>query len=491
MFEYLRPTDSLSWTIAWQSSLFLAIGLATTVVFRKRPAGAPRPPRGDARRPDSPPPYRSRPTARLGTLERARSCDGRLEFDPRRFGGLGSVSDPREEASARPPGVALTNPGHPIRPQTGSAAHLQSKPQRLLRPTRSRRLRRRPVPLAVGVPDGLGGRKPGAGARLVVSFSADRGLMVRGRADDDPAIARASRSGGGSARLAGRAGGSASGGGSLPGDLVLGATSRYSCCPKGRGHPTVRSTGTACSAMSWRTGTRRDHLSALAGELLVCILPWNPLAWWSRSRLAELAELACDDWVLASGLPAADYAESLLGLIPAAPVDARDGGRLQPSRPDEPAPPHPRRGPSRSCPRPALDARRLPGDARRRLGPRAGPVPARVGEATMPSRSPAGADRKPIRPGRKPCSGTVLGPDGKPLAGATVLWLASRKPQLSHVALPRGERNANPRSPRPSAKTQLGRRRRVRALGPVRSRRLRSARRHSAASSSSSAPGLV
>ena len=35
--------------------------------------------------------------------------------------------------------------------------------------------------------------------------------------------------------------------------------------------------------------SRRDHLSTLAGEILVCALPWNPLAWWSRSRLAELA----------------------------------------------------------------------------------------------------------------------------------------------------------------------------------------------------------
>ena len=28
--------------------------------------------------------------------------------------------------------------------------------------------------------------------------------------------------------------------------------------------------------------SRRDHLSTLAGEILVCALPWNPLAWWSR-----------------------------------------------------------------------------------------------------------------------------------------------------------------------------------------------------------------
>ncbi|WP_257787844.1 hypothetical protein [Paludisphaera borealis] len=34
MFEYLRPADSLSLTIAWQSSMFLALGLAAVVACR-------------------------------------------------------------------------------------------------------------------------------------------------------------------------------------------------------------------------------------------------------------------------------------------------------------------------------------------------------------------------------------------------------------------------------------------------------------------------
>ena len=63
----------------------------------------------------------------------------------------------------------------------------------------------------------------------------------------------------------------------------------------------------------WR---RLDHVSSLAGQLLVCVLPWNPLAWWTKARLAQLAELACDDWVLASGLEGTDYAASLLELVP-------------------------------------------------------------------------------------------------------------------------------------------------------------------------------
>ena len=41
----------------------------------------------------------------------------------------------------------------------------------------------------------------------------------------------------------------------------------------------------------WR---RLDHVASLAGELLVSVLPWNPLAWWARTRLSQFAELACD-----------------------------------------------------------------------------------------------------------------------------------------------------------------------------------------------------
>jgi beta-lactamase regulating signal transducer with metallopeptidase domain len=61
---------------------------------------------------------------------------------------------------------------------------------------------------------------------------------------------------------------------------------------------------------------RRDHWSALWAEVLVIALPWQPLAWRSRRRLAALREQACDDWVLAAGGNAIDYAESLVNLVP-------------------------------------------------------------------------------------------------------------------------------------------------------------------------------
>ncbi|WP_406697917.1 M56 family metallopeptidase [Singulisphaera sp. Ch08] len=63
---------------------------------------------------------------------------------------------------------------------------------------------------------------------------------------------------------------------------------------------------------------RRDHWTALLAELLVCILPWHPLAWATRLGMGECAEEACDDWAVACGCPPIEYAETLVGLTPTA-----------------------------------------------------------------------------------------------------------------------------------------------------------------------------
>ena len=65
---------------------------------------------------------------------------------------------------------------------------------------------------------------------------------------------------------------------------------------------------------------RRDHLATLAGELAVCVLPWNPLAWLAARRLSDLSEHACDTWVIASGESPTRYAEALLDLAPQKPM---------------------------------------------------------------------------------------------------------------------------------------------------------------------------
>jgi len=61
---------------------------------------------------------------------------------------------------------------------------------------------------------------------------------------------------------------------------------------------------------------RRDHISGLLAEMIVCIFPWNPLMWWAKRRMVSLSEEACDDWVLAIGQVETNYAQSLLDLAP-------------------------------------------------------------------------------------------------------------------------------------------------------------------------------
>jgi RNA polymerase sigma-70 factor (ECF subfamily) len=61
---------------------------------------------------------------------------------------------------------------------------------------------------------------------------------------------------------------------------------------------------------------RRDHFAAILAEVTCALLWWQPLAWWSRARLNELSDEACDRWVVASGQAPDVYAEILLGMIP-------------------------------------------------------------------------------------------------------------------------------------------------------------------------------
>ncbi|MBN2316683.1 MAG: HEAT repeat domain-containing protein [Sedimentisphaerales bacterium] len=73
-------------------------------------------------------------------------------------------------------------------------------------------------------------------------------------------------------------------------------------------------TGVVCHELAHTK--RRDHISGLLAELAVCIFPWQLLLWFAKSRLRNFSELACDDWVIAAGQSGADYAESLLDLVP-------------------------------------------------------------------------------------------------------------------------------------------------------------------------------
>jgi beta-lactamase regulating signal transducer with metallopeptidase domain len=60
---------------------------------------------------------------------------------------------------------------------------------------------------------------------------------------------------------------------------------------------------------------RRDHWAALVPEVVCCLMPWQVMAWWAKRRLELASEQACDDWAMAVGHSAVDYAETLLGLV--------------------------------------------------------------------------------------------------------------------------------------------------------------------------------
>ena len=59
---------------------------------------------------------------------------------------------------------------------------------------------------------------------------------------------------------------------------------------------------------------RQDWLLQMCAELMCCVYWFHPLAWIAARKLRRESELACDDAVLNSGIPARDYATELLEL---------------------------------------------------------------------------------------------------------------------------------------------------------------------------------
>jgi beta-lactamase regulating signal transducer with metallopeptidase domain len=195
---------------------------------------------------------------------------------------------------------------------------------------------------------------------------------------------------------------------------------------------------------------RRDHWSGLCADVLVCALPWHPLAWWTKRRLGELAELACDDWVLSTGVAAPDYAESLLGLVPQrsgslalAAVTGRRGlvGRVRHILDERHASPFiGKRWAWLSAGAVILAAATLAlAQTRPELTRKDTTNLGAVNSAS--TRAAAGEGGSAMK--NRTIRGTVIGPDGKPASGATVLWLGQPKRPVAHVALPRDHPQAN------------------------------------------------
>ena len=185
----------------------------------------------------------------------------------------------------------------------------------------------------------------------------------------------------------------------------------------------------------WR---RRDHLSGLLGEVIVALLPWQPMAWMTRRRMDELGELACDDWALerAGVISAADYAETLLGMaaqgrstLMQAAVSRESGlvGRVRHIL-EQPRP-RPMAGRAWSA---SVSAVTLAMIAALALA-QSQSARAIVGlEDDAPAESEDGGEG-PLQT----IEGVVRGPDGATIAGAEVRWVgADLSLGLSHVARP-------------------------------------------------------
>lgn len=185
---------------------------------------------------------------------------------------------------------------------------------------------------------------------------------------------------------------------------------------------------------------RSDHLSALAVELLNCLVPWQPLGWVVRARMACLAELACDDWVLAHATDVAppDYAELLL--------DLTVNRRRQPLVPA------------------AVSDRSALKDRIQHILNEVNPMP-RIGRAwnalilgsalTLiavlslaqeketrrgPENRPERATGSKLADHGKPfvVQGVVHDSSGHPINGAEVVLIGAKSPPVSHVAMPHG-----------------------------------------------------
>jgi beta-lactamase regulating signal transducer with metallopeptidase domain len=436
MLEFLQPGTSLSWDLLWQSSLFLTAGLAASQALQKTPARA----------------HRLLLLAILAALLTPLLSQGIHKS------GWGIL---RSAEPALPPaeGPVILTHGFQAPPVTPAVGSIPVRPRpvdpSLARAATNEAAPAPPVLMANSlVPSwkqiALGSWMLLSGLAIVrLASSFGRGLrMIRGSEPvvDATLLQAASRA---SNRL------------SLGADPVLRASSHIRCpsiwC---WGRRPILLVPAAVSAIEkpidWVAVfchelahcRRLDHVSALACQVLVCVLPWNPLAWWARARLAQLAELACDDWVLASGMQGTEYASSLLELLPQrgasaalAAVSSRSGlvGRMKHILGDRPSSPLIGRGWALlALALTLLSASALAlsqaGSARKR-------DPDGQGAASPPANQPP---RKEPAGTKSTVHVTVQGPGGKPVASATVLWLGSSKPALGVSALPHDspERNA-------------------------------------------------
>jgi len=454
MFDAFRPGGSLAWDYLWQSTLFLCLGLGATALVARRPARA----------------HRLLLLAMLGAL-----VTPMLAQAARRGGwGLLTSSARHESTWIAPTSTASSTraiaDGSPLAAREPFAT-LSTTSRGPDNPGESSRiagshdldpLRTASLPAqAVSVPDRLPPvtwRMLALGVwlilavvavgRLVSSLVIGLGVVRRSRQVKDEALATAAAWS--AARLGVR----------QPPELL--GSSDVDCpaiwCWGRRPATLLPEAAQTAAQVDWAGvfchelahWLRRDQWSSLLGELLIVALPWHPLAWWAKHRLGQFSELACDDWVLGTGLPAADYAESLLGLVPQrgaplalAAVSSRRGllGRIHHILDERRSSPVVgKRWACASAMAVVLAASALALAQSRPAVSKDQGAKKNEAEKVNASKTAPVSNRETTK--KRTLRGTVLGPDGKPVAGATVFWIGHRTPPASAVALPKDQQSS-------------------------------------------------
>jgi TonB family protein len=101
-----------------------------------------------------------------------------------------------------------------------------------------------------------------------------------------------------------------------------------------------------CDAHSWTDARRRmvlahelahirrgDWLAQMAADVLRTLFWFNPLAWIASARVRRESEHACDDEVLAEGVPAHEYADHLLDIARTRRIPPAWGSAMSMARP--------------------------------------------------------------------------------------------------------------------------------------------------------------
>jgi beta-lactamase regulating signal transducer with metallopeptidase domain len=441
MLELFGPGRSLAWDFTWQATAFLALGGAASLLAARRPARA----------------HRVLFLAMIAGLVTPLLCQGVRHFGVGLLKADQVVATPAEPVVIASEASPIPRPMPTVRPASlpivTEIASTSIAPE--VRPTPPRWFSFNRISLsslAIGVWLVL---VVVSSARLIASIALGLRIVSGSRKLDNPSILAAADA----ARL--RLG--------LTSRPEVFASDRVRCpviwcwglrprliVPESAARGDVAIDWVAVLSHELAHWGRRDHVAGLVGELVACALPWHPLAWWARGRMGQLAELACDDWVLASGHPAVEYAETLLGLVPqgrsslALAAVSTKGGLVD-------------------------RIRRILDDVRREPKPGLGWTALAVALTALAASVTALAQSRPMAstkvddpkdgvsksggksmPILRTVSGRVLLPDSTPAVGATIEWVGYDQSKMHGVAIPKEDRNRGFDRYRVLAQTTVG-----------------------------------